>query len=297
MSAGANTADQWACSWVAPGARGPVLRFEATFSIPLGSEAGSDASGEAWWQRRLQLVRGIGPQRARRLRDRGFDRLPDLLLHPVYAARAQAVLGWIASRDVPSLRRCGARDGELSRLFEPCEVAVFDIETLGLAPVFPVILAGFAWREAGNWRVVQLLAPHFDDEPSLLVGMDQVASRFAALVTYNGRAFDLPYVRMRRAYHGLAGENPWPAAFCLDLLGEARRRLRPAAGSARLRAVEALLFGEARTDDIPAEAIPEYYHRFVQTGDPAWAQPIVAHNRNDLRAIAAVWQAAGMGAQ
>lgn len=297
MSTGEDAGAGWARSWVAPGARGPVLRFEATFAVPAGPEPDCGASGEAWWEGRLQLVRGIGPHRARRLRARGYDRLPDLLVHPVYAVRAQAVLGWIASRDAASLRRCGARDGELSRLFEPCEVAVFDIETLGLAPVFPVILAGFAWPEAEGWRVVQLLAPHFDDEASLLVAMDQVVSRFAALVTYNGRAFDLPYVRVRRAYHGLAGHNPWPAAFCLDLLGEARRRLRPGAGSARLRAVEALVLGEPRTDDISSEAIPEYYHRFVQTRDPAWAEPIVAHNRKDLRAIAAVWQAAGPEAE
>lgn len=300
MSEGDGVAGGWARSWVAPGAPGPVLRLEATLRVPAeagGPRQDDGLAGSHWWQQRLQLVRGIGPYRAGRLRAQGYGRLPDLLDHPAYAGRAREAMEWVANRDVPALRRRGARDAELSRLFASSEVAVFDIETLGLAPVFPVILAGFAWREPEGWHAVQLLAPHFDDEPSLLVAIDTVASGFSALVTYNGRAFDLPYVRLRRAYHGLDAGGPWPAACCLDLLGDARRRFRPMTGSARLSAVEALVLGVPRRDDIPPEAIPEYYHRFVQTGDPAWVQPILAHNQNDLRAIAAVWQAAAARAE
>ena len=256
---------------------------------PVSPPAGQ-ADARPWWEQRLQLVRGIGPRREARLRARGFTTLSALSGHRTYGPRAREVLELIRRRDVGALRRRGARDGELTGLFELGEMAALDVETLGLAPVFPAFLVGLAWRDGAGWAYLQLLVPHPDHEAALLHAVDQlVRSRFTALVTYNGRAFDLPYLAMRRLYHGIRDGGPWPPVACLDLLGEVRRRLKPLAGSARLGDVGAFITCRSRQGEVGSHEVPFYYQRFLQTGDPALIEPVLAHNYHDLCALVAVW--------
>lgn len=295
---------------------GELLRFEGRLSladlgeaarlfparqppVDLGAVAGpfpaleppAGSTGELpWWERRLQLVRGIGPQREARLRARGYATLSALSGHRAYGPPAREVLELIRRREVGALRRRGARDGELVQLFGAGEAAALDVETLGLAPVFPAFLAGLAWQEGDGWAYLQLLVPHPDHEPALLRALDRlVRSRFAALVTYNGRSFDLPYLSMRRRYHGLEDGEPWPAVPCLDLLAEVRRRLKPFVGSARLGQVGAFITCRTREGEVGAEEVPVYYQRFLESGDGALIEPVLAHNYHDLCALVAVW--------
>ena len=274
-----------AVRWNLPG--GELLCFEGRLEVP---PFGEPEGGRPWWDQRLQLVRGIGPRREARLRTRGYTTLGDLSGHRTYGSRALEVLELIRRRDVGALRRRGARDAELSRLFGFGEVAALDVETLGLAPVFPAFLVGLAWQEPTGWAYRQLLVPHPDHEGALLQAVDElVRSRFTALVTYNGRAFDLPYLGMRRLYHGLGDGRPWPAVACLDLLGEVRRHLKPLTGSARLGDVGAFVTRQPRQGEVGSREVPFYYQRFLETGDPAFVEPVLAHNYHDLCALVAVW--------
>ena len=277
-----------AVRWQLP-AGGELLRFEGRLEVPRFPQA---AAALPWWEQRLQLVRGVGPRREAGLRARGYGTLSALSSHRTYGARAREVLELVRRREVGALRRRGARDAELTLLFGLGEVAAFDVETLGLAPVFPAFLVGLAWQEAAGWAYLQLLVPHPDHEAALLLAIDElVRSRFSALVTYNGRCFDLPYLGMRRLYHGIGDGSPWPPVPCLDLLGEVRRRLKPLTGSARLGDVGAYVTCHPRQGEVGSHEVPLYYQRFLQTGDPALIEPVLAHNYHDLCALVAVWTA------
>ena len=277
-----------------PSAGGVVWRLD--FSVApaeAGVEAGGAVSSQDLerWCRRTQLVKGIGPVRQLRLQERGFGDLLALQRHPSYGEDARRAWACVLERRVDELRRRRVSDGELLSLFEVGELVFFDIETLGLAPVFPVFLAGFVRWSQGAWGCTLLLARTPAEEPALLDGIDRMLGTAGALVTYNGRGFDLPFLAMRRAVNGAPPPQGWPGVHVFDLLGEARRRFRGVLGDARLESVDRYLSWGTRPATIPSKMVPEHYRHFVETGDPAWIDPVLEHNLQDLLAMVRLWAA------
>ncbi|NLG84644.1 MAG: hypothetical protein GX493_08585 [Firmicutes bacterium] len=93
-------------------------------------------------KRNLQLLYGVGPKTAERLRLLGFDSLEDLVAHGRWAAQARQLLVAIETRDVRRLRIRGADDGDLLAFFNPTELVFLDLETTGLSPTLPLFLVG-----------------------------------------------------------------------------------------------------------------------------------------------------------
>ena len=278
---------------------GPVLRIERRAQ-------GSFRLTRCELERELTLVRGIGPVQARRLRAAGYADLHALARHPRWGAAAAAVLAALAAGDAAALRRAGAPPEGVIGLFPAQRVAFLDIETVGLARVQPVFLAGLlTWRD-GTWVLTQWLARTFEEEAALLRALLKALEPVEVLLTYNGRAFDEPHIAARLAVHGC----PRPHFAChADLLAVARRRLawERAAGllpDLRLRTVAASLLGQARDGDVDGMMVPELYWAFVRTQDPQAIGPVVAHNAADVAALArllarlglaeAAWEAGGL---
>ncbi|MEW6045402.1 MAG: ribonuclease H-like domain-containing protein [Bacillota bacterium] len=290
--------------WHLPGG-GAVWRCEQI--VPPGRASGLPQAeagpvGRPWhreeaWLARTRLVRGIGPVRERRLREQGFGDLVTLQHHPVWGAEAARAWQSLVERRIDELRRRRVPDGDMLSLFGAGELLFLDVETMGLAPVFPLFLAGFARWEAGTWRFTLLLARSFEEEPVLLRAIELAVGSAAAVVTYNGRAFDMPFVNMRRVYHGAAYGDGWPPVHVLDLLSEARRRFRAVLPDARLESVDRFLTGGARPPSIPSCLVPEYYRRFVETRERAWIEPVLQHNLLDLKALVRLWGAVAGAAQ
>ena len=88
-------------------------------------------------------------------------------------------------------------------------LGVFDIETLGLSPKFaPMILAGvMAVEPDGTCVVKQFFCENSgaDEERELLCALRDELAEFDVVLTYNGRYFDMPYVRERAVQLGLCG--------------------------------------------------------------------------------------------
>ncbi|HEY8498044.1 MAG TPA: ribonuclease H-like domain-containing protein [Limnochordales bacterium] len=283
---------QQGAPWQVPGGGGEVWRIDERLApgvagVPAPPRQAGD--GLARWARRLWLARGVGPVRQRRLEARGFRDLVSLQRHPVWGEEARRAWEALRERRVEQLRRRRASDAELVSLFGAAEVLFFDVETLGLAPVFPAFLAGFLRAEGGGWRVTLLLARSPAEEPALLDGIEAVAREAGALVTYNGRRFDLPFLAMRRAVSGRPAPPGWPGPPVLDLLADARRRFGGVLADARLETVDRYLRWEDGGQALPASLVPEYYRRFVESGDPGWIEPVLQHNVRDLVAVANLW--------
>lgn len=168
---------------------------------------------------------------------------------------------------------CKAADGR------PEDLLFMDIETCGLSAA-PVFLIGMMTYAEGGFQFEQYLARDYTEEPAIL---DAFAARLEGaevLVTFNGKSFDMSYLRQRSAFHGV----PLPArlAHHLDLLHESRRRWRGCVPNCRLQTLEQLLCGRRRVGDIPGSQIPDAYHAFVRTGDARAMAAIVHHNLLDL---------------
>lgn len=161
-----------------------------------------------------------------------------------------------------------------------------DLETTGLAGGAGTyaFLVGCAWYQDGSLRVRQFFLSNFAAERVLLEAVADIAGRCGAVVTYNGKSFDLPLIETRFLLHRL--ETPFAGVPHVDMLHPARRLWREDGSECRLNALEQLFCGQLREGDVPGFEIPSRYFHFVRTGDARRLEAVMEHNRLDLISLA-----------
>lgn len=173
----------------------------------------------------------------------------------------------------------------------PERILFLDTETSGLlngAGTF-VILVGVGWFEQGGFRLEQVFLRHPAEEQGLLAYLESLLARGAALVTYNGKAFDLPLLRTRYHIHNWQ-TAPTEALIHVDLLHLARRLWQAQLPNATLLSMETHILHVPRAlDDIPGWQIPQRYSDYLRTQDAAPLQAVVYHNAMDVLSLAALY--------
>jgi len=182
---------------------------------------------------------------------------------------------------------CGGWTGESSDLHpdlralldaDPGRVLYLDIETTGLS-VGAAFLVGLTAYESGSIVVKQLLARDYSEEAPLLSYLAEMFDRCEAMVSFNGKSFDVRFLQERFIVNGV---SCFPSFAHLDLLHEGRRRWKDILPNCKLQTLEKHFCGRTRYGDIPGEEIPDAYHDFVKTGDAVRVKDIVHHNALDL---------------
>jgi len=165
----------------------------------------------------------------------------------------------------------------------PEGVLYVDIETTGLTANTPLFLVGALVFEAGELRLRQLLARDYSEEAALLTHFCQMLAQAEVVVSFNGKTYDLPYIRDRSFFFGV------PFHFGqvhIDMLHEGRRRWKDRLPNCKLQTLERVICRRMRTGDIPGADIPDAYHRFVRTGNAVEMRDILHHNALDLVTMA-----------
>lgn len=255
--------------------------------VPVNGPVMKRGAASADLLSRLTLIRGIGPATERRLKGRGYRTIRDLLHHPTYRRDAAAILQKIEGREAEGLeeltRKRLTRSHPLvlktSLLLDPEMIVFLDIETLGLF-TRPVILIGIGRIERRGIRVIQFLIRDPSEEPAALWSFRRMLEEeCAAFVTFNGRSFDIPYIMGRLSYYGIPEDLVCPH---YDLLHFSRRRWKGILDDMRLNTLEREILGFQRRDDLPSQLVPEFYEKYMRTGNCGPLLPIVMHNREDV---------------
>ena len=241
----------------------------------------------------LKLIYGIGGITERELKKKGYRTIEDLASHPRFGTGAAAFLDLLDAGDTVTLcewiGRWFSRSHPLilhsSGLHDREDFLILDIETLGLF-TRPIILFGAARISGNRIRVDQYLLRDIREEPAALAALLAHVGTRCAFVTFNGRAFDVPYIRERLAYYRMAGDLD-RAHF--DVLHFSRRAWRDRAPNCRLTTLETHLFGIEREDDVPSALVPEFYETYRRTGNVGPLVPIIRHNREDLISLARIF--------
>ena len=241
----------------------------------------------------LTLVHGIGPRIRTRLLSKGFRTLPDLMQHPKFRSYTRDVLTCLyGGNSAEIMDLIGRRHAKshpcvlgTAGLHEPEDYVFLDIETLGLFSR-PVILFGIGTIENGNLTVHQYLLRDIDEEQAALYEtIRHLSGERKALVTFNGKAFDLPYINDRLGYYGMSA----PASTRIphfDVLHFSRRRWKGRYPSLRLSVLEEEILGVSRQGDIPGQMVPEFYEDYLRTRNCGPLVPIIEHNRQDVVSLA-----------
>ncbi len=164
-----------------------------------------------------------------------------------------------------------------------------DLETTGLAGGAGTyaFLIGCAWYQNGCLRVRQFFLSDFGAERLLLEAFAELAGQAGAVVTYNGKSFDLPLIDTRFVLHRM--ETPFAGIPHIDMLHPARRLWRQddnGDSGCSLAALEQSLCGYVREGDVPGFEIPSRSFRFVRSGDARGLAAVMEHNRLDLVSLA-----------
>jgi uncharacterized protein YprB with RNaseH-like and TPR domain len=178
-----------------------------------------------------------------------------------------------------ALRRLGGAVADLHN-------ALFlDTETTGLAGgagtlVF-LIGVGYFGADGQSFIVDQYFMPDPNEETGMLCGLEERLNQHEALVTFNGRGFDVPLLDTRFTLARL------PVTLSdrvnLDLLLPARRAWRAQLTSCSLGSLEYHMLNVQRTQqDIPGFLIPQMYLDYLRTGDPGEMQRVMYHNLYDI---------------
>ncbi len=159
-----------------------------------------------------------------------------------------------------------------------------DTETTGLAGgtgTLPFLIGAGAFEEDGSFVVRQFFMRSPAEEPALMLYLSEWLDRFEALVSFNGRGFDLPILQTRFTLNRLRPRIL--RAPHLDLLAPARRVWRGRLESCSLKSLEYFVLDIHRDQvDVDGSLIPQLYFDYVRTSDASEMPRILYHNAYDI---------------
>lgn len=178
----------------------------------------------------------------------------------------------------------------------PSDFAFLDTEASGLS-----IGAGtfVTWITVGRFegevfRVAQFFLYDPVEETAFLAAFERFLAPCKAMVTYNGKSFDVPLLNSRFAM------NRWPSPLNdlvhIDLVHLARRLWRDRLPERRLGTVETQILGLTREGiDVPGYLVPEIYNEYLHQGRFDRLAGVFYHNKYDVMSLAALmYHMAGM---
>ncbi|HOV59638.1 MAG TPA: ribonuclease H-like domain-containing protein [Candidatus Hydrogenedentes bacterium] len=166
------------------------------------------------------------------------------------------------------------------------ETLFIDTETTGVAGGAGTVcfLIGVGkFVPDGMFRLDQCFMRDFDDEEAMLDFLDEEYPAPSALVSYNGKSFDLPLLRNRHVQHRMS--FPWRNTPHFDLVHAVRRLWKRRIEDCSLASVERQLLGVIRTGDVPGYQIPRLWLDFLVRRDPRPLRPVLYHHRFDILSL------------
>jgi len=180
-----------------------------------------------------------------------------------------------------------ARDDRLKEI--DLRQAVFlDTETTGLAGGTGtyIFLVGIGYFADNQFCIRQYFMRDYNEEPALLSALNDLLGNFKAVVTYNGKTFDLPLMESRYIMSGI--KMNWEDPYHFDLLYPARRLWKRRLESCSLSTVEREILKVKRAEDVPGYLVPEIYFQYLKTRDARALKLVFEHNLQDVLSLVAL---------
>lgn len=181
-----------------------------------------------------------------------------------------------------------AGDPRISDLL-PQSFAFLDTETTGLSGGSGTyaFLIGVARFEGDELHLAQFFMRDPMEEAAQLAAFEEFIAPCQAIVSFNGKSFDVPLLYTRFVAQGW--QPPFGELCHLDLLHLARRLWRERLPSRTLSNLEWQILGALRSEeDVPGWMIPSLYFDYLRSGDARPLKSVFYHNAMDVISLAAL---------
>lgn len=183
------------------------------------------------------------------------------------------------------------KTGKITKPTDSINKLVFlDTETTGLNGGTGTLafLVGIGRFDEKGFQLTQYMVEDPSEEAAMLLELSNDTENNEAVVTFNGKTFDMPLLKTRYIL------NKQPVPFSnwghLDLLHLSRRIWRHRLSNLSLKDLEQEILHLPRSsDEVPGWMIPEIYFNFLHTGDGTQLKNVVYHNAMDIISLAALY--------
>jgi hypothetical protein len=158
---------------------------------------------------------------------------------------------------------------------------LFDIETTGLSHTKSnVILIGYITYDGCNYILSQLFCENRREEKALLTAFKEIIDNKRYYISFNGRAFDIPYTNSRMHIHNI--DCQMSKSRNLDLMRLVKHNKSFFNfDDFKLKTVEKFL-GIERQDTISGKESVDLYLEYEITRDSELERKILLHNYEDI---------------
>lgn len=240
----------------------------------------------------LKLLPKIGVKTEQNLKNNGYLTIESLTCHDRYSNSASKFMSDIEEMSYSEIidllddniysKKC--RDNILKSisLTDVENFKFMDIETKGLSNV-PIILIGVA--EIKNDKIIasQYFLRDYTEESNILEAYLSHLDEDSVHVTFNGKSFDVPFIKNRCIYNRVEANLDLPH---LDLMYFAKNLWSQKLPNCKLQTIEREIFGINRVDDVPGQYIPDYYDTYLSQNNIGPVVPIIEHNCQDIISLA-----------
>ena len=179
---------------------------------------------------------------------------------------------------------------ETSHDIQPEKLIFLDTETTGLAGGTGTyaFLIGLGKFVNNQFHLRQFFLDDPVNEPAFIESLGSFVPEEPAIVSYNGKSFDLPLLKTR--YTTNRQKQLFSDNAHFDLLHLARRLWRNQLPDCSLSTVEdRILTAERTEEDIAGWMIPQMYFDYLKTGDARPLKRVFYHNAFDILSLTALF--------
>lgn len=165
-----------------------------------------------------------------------------------------------------------------------------DAETTGLSGGTGTIifLLGLAKYVDDHFLLEQFFLRNPSEEQAFLVAISKFCAEMKVVVTYNGKAFDVPILNTRHILQRIP--SPFFDVYHIDLLTISRQLWKLRLEQCRLSNIEqSILHFHREGDEVPGYLAPEFYKEYLKTGDALPLKGVFYHNQEDVVSLAALF--------
>ena len=165
-----------------------------------------------------------------------------------------------------------------------------DTETTGLSGGTGTIpfMIGAARFIQNQFVVEQFFLRNPSEEKAQLAALTQFVDGGQAIVSYNGKSFDLPIINTRYILNRLG--NPFEEMAHFDLLHISRRVWKRRLKQCNLGNIEKEILQFQRSgEDAPGYLVPEFYRDYLLNGDGSQIAKVFYHNEIDVVSLSALF--------